>query len=81
MPVMTVSSGLVRARDAGRRTLYAGSEGKSAPLIGVRLPPDELAAIDGWIDKQKETLSRPVAIRRLVEMALESAKKGGKHGR
>jgi hypothetical protein len=35
------------AASAGRPQLYEGSEGKGAPLIGVRLPPDELAAVDG----------------------------------
>ena len=59
----------------GRPTLYEGSEGKGAPLIAVRVPPDELAAIDAWIKKQVEDVSRPEAIRRLVATAL---KKGGK---
>ena len=57
------------------------SEGQGAPLIGVRLPPLTLPAIDGWIAQQKVSLSGPEAIRRLVEMALESTKKGGKGGR
>jgi hypothetical protein len=57
------------------------SEGKGAPLIGLRLPPLTLAAIDGWIIRQKVELSRPEAIRRLVEMALEGAKKKGGKGR
>jgi hypothetical protein len=39
------------------------------------LPLDELAAIDGWIARQKEPLSRPVAIRRLVEIALKNSRK------
>jgi hypothetical protein len=46
-----------------------------APLTGVRLPPDEAAAVDNWIAGQKEPLSRPEAIRRLLKIAL---KKGGK---
>jgi len=58
----------------GRPSLYEGSEGKGAPLIGLRLPPAELAAIDGWISKQKEQLSRPQAIRRLVEIGLKAKK-------
>ena len=59
----------------GRPTLYEGSEGKGAPQVSVRLPPDELAAIDGWISKQKEPPSRPEAIRRLVAMALRKGRK------
>jgi hypothetical protein len=59
----------------GRPTLYEGSEGKGAPQVSVRLPPNELAAIDGWIARQKEEMSRPVAIRALVKMALGKARK------
>ena len=63
----------------GRPILYEGGGGLGAPLIGVRVPPLTLAAIDGWIIRQKVELSRPEAIRRLVEMSLErEAKKGGK---
>jgi hypothetical protein len=58
-----------------RPTLYESGEGKCAPLLGVRLPPDELVAVDGWLSKQKEPLSRPEAIRRLIRIAL---KKGGR---
>jgi hypothetical protein len=55
----------------GRPALYEGSEGKGAPQIGLRLPPGELAAIDAWIKKQPESLSRQIAIRRLVEIGLK----------
>ena len=55
----------------GRPALYEGSNGKGAPQIGLRLPPDDLAAVDAWIAKRKEPdLSRPEAIRRLVELGL-----------
>jgi hypothetical protein len=44
-------------------------------LIGVRLLDDPLAALDGWIAKQREPdLSRPEAIRRLVELGLKAKK-------
>ena len=72
---MAKSTITVNKKRRGRPTLYADGDGKGAPLIGIRLPPDELAAIDRWIDKQQETLSRPVAIRRLVAMALEAVVK------
>ena len=68
----------VNKKRRGRPLLYEKGGGQGAPLIGVRVPPLTLAAIDGWIARQKVALSRPEAIRRLVEMALESAKKGGK---
>ena len=39
--------------------------------IGVRMLDDRIAALDAWIAKQKEPeLSRPEAIRRLVELGL-----------
>jgi hypothetical protein len=41
-------------------------------LIGVRLLDAPLAALDDWISDQKEPdLSRPEAIRRLVEIGLK----------
>ena len=44
-------------------------------LIGVRLLDDPLSTLDAWIAKQKETaLSRPEAIRRLVEIGLKAEK-------
>jgi hypothetical protein len=44
-------------------------------LIGVRLLDTPLAALDGWISRQKEPdLSRPEAIRRLVELGLKAKK-------
>jgi len=40
--------------------------------IGVRMLDDRITALDGWIAKQKEPeLSRPEAIRRLVELGLK----------
>ena len=39
-------------------------------LIGVRLQPPHLTALDAWIEDQSDSPSRPEAIRRLVERAL-----------
>jgi hypothetical protein len=41
-----------------------------AILIGVRVPPADVATLDAWIKKHAPDLSRPEAIRRLVEMGL-----------
>lgn len=41
-------------------------------LIGVRLLPEPLAAFDSWIAKQREPLSRPEAIRRLLAIGLKA---------
>jgi hypothetical protein len=44
-------------------------------LIGVRLLDAPLATLDGWISRQKEPdLTRPEAIRRLVELGLKVKK-------
>jgi hypothetical protein len=39
-------------------------------LVGVRLQPDPLAALDAWIAAQPDTPSRPEAVRRLLGRAL-----------
>ena len=41
-------------------------------LIGVRLLPEPLAALDAWIACQHAPMSRPEAIRRLVELGLKA---------
>lgn len=38
--------------------------------IGVRLQPDQLAALDDWILKQAGTLTRPEAIRAILNEKL-----------
>ncbi|GAC1688212.1 MAG: hypothetical protein PVS2B2_26990 [Candidatus Acidiferrum sp.] len=44
-------------------------------LVGVRLLEGRIAALDAWITAQKETdLTRPGAIRRLVEIGLKAKK-------
>lgn len=39
-------------------------------MVGVRFRPDQLAAVDTWSKEQEGDLSRPEAIRRLVQKAL-----------
>jgi hypothetical protein len=39
-------------------------------LIGVRLQPSQLKALDAWIDKQNASLTRPEAIRAMMETIL-----------
>jgi hypothetical protein len=39
-------------------------------LIGVRLQPAQLKALDTWIDKQDAPLTRPEAIRAMMETIL-----------
>lgn len=44
--------------------------GKGVP-VGVRLQPDDLAALDAWIAAQADAPSRPEAARRLLRIALD----------
>lgn len=41
-------------------------------LIGVRLQPSQLAALDVWIDKQKASYTRPEAIRAILAGTLKT---------
>jgi hypothetical protein len=43
-------------------------------LVGVRMQDNELNAIDAWAKKQTPPITRPHAIRRLVEIALAGAR-------
>jgi hypothetical protein len=45
-------------------------------LIGVRLLPEPLAALDDWISRQPDHPSRPEAVRRILDKGLGRA--GGK---
>jgi hypothetical protein len=45
-----------------------------AILIGVRVPPAAVAELDTWIKRNAPDLSRPEAIRRLVELGLKVKK-------
>jgi hypothetical protein len=39
-------------------------------LLGVRIHPPQLAALDNWISRQADSPSRPEAIRRILEQTL-----------
>jgi hypothetical protein len=63
---MAKSIGVITKKKRGRPV----TTGKGT-LIGVRLLDDPLSTLDAWIAQQKEPgLSRPEAIRRLVERSL-----------
>jgi len=51
--------------------------GKGAPIL-VRIQPPLLANLDVWIAKQGDSLTRPEAIRRLIEIALAAKSKRSK---
>jgi hypothetical protein len=39
-------------------------------LVGVRLQPPQLKALDAWIGRQPTKMSRPEAVRKLIANAL-----------
>jgi hypothetical protein len=41
-------------------------------MVGVRLQPDQLAALDAWITRQEAPVTRPEAIRLILAQATES---------
>ena len=47
-----------------------GRPAVNATPVTVRLPPDQLANLDAWRERQDDAPTRPEAIRRLVEKAL-----------
>ncbi|PWT81204.1 MAG: hypothetical protein C5B58_10190 [Acidobacteria bacterium] len=60
-----------------RQTLLTPKRKKRGPpptgkgtLIGVRLQPDLLAALDQWAAGRNDGLGRPEAIRQLLDIAL-----------
>jgi hypothetical protein len=59
-----MSKAVTASRKRGRPTVGSLN-------IGVRVPPDQLAALDAWIAKQPDPKpSRPEAIRQLVDQSL-----------
>ena len=59
-------------RDIPKKKPGRPSTGGRREGILVRLETDQFGALDGWIAKQKEPgLTRPGAIRRLVELGLK----------
>jgi uncharacterized protein YciW len=63
-------------RDSKKSTPKVGrpkTTGPGEPQV-VRMHDDQLAAIDDWIEALGEKISRPEAIRRLVEIGLKVKK-------
>jgi hypothetical protein len=56
-------------------TRKPGRPSTGAQSVHLRVLPDQSASIDAWIKHQKEPdLTRPEAIRRLVELGLKAKK-------
>jgi hypothetical protein len=52
-----------------------GRPATGASSIHLRVLPEQFSAIDAWIKKYAPDLSRPEAIRRLVELGLSNGKR------
>ena len=55
-----------------------GRPATDATPILVRVQPAQLAGMDIWIEKQAPGLTRPEAIRRLIEIGLTTSKASGR---
>lgn len=70
---LVVARAIASGREEGLQIAEPRRPSGKEELIGVQLLPEPLAALDAWIARQREAMSRPEAIRRLVEIALVSA--------
>ena len=61
---------MVKPAVSDKRKKRIGRPPVGAILIGVRVPPVGVAELDAWIKKHAPALSRPEAIRRLIELGL-----------
>src|ERR1700681_2312207 len=59
-------------KDIPKKRRGRPSTGGRREGIMVRLEPAQFEALDGWIKKHAADLSRPEAIRRLVEIGLKA---------
>jgi hypothetical protein len=65
---------MARSTISDNRKKRIGRPPVGAILIGVRVPPAGVADIDAWIKKHAPEMSRPEAIRHLVELGLKAKK-------
>ena len=69
------------ANKNGIKKIGRPATGQGTPVM-VRMQPNQLAAVDAWAEAQDDQLSRPEAVRRLVDWGLKatviSAGKNGK---
>jgi hypothetical protein len=66
---------MARSTISDNRKKPIGRPKVGAILIGVRVPPADVITLDMWIKKHEPGLSRPEAIRRLVELGLKAKAK------
>lgn len=59
---------------AGQEKKISKKLGRPATGVGtgvlVRLQPDQLESLDAWITNQDHTLSRPEALRRMIDLVI-----------
>ena len=60
---------------SGQETMLTGKRRGPKPtgqgyVVGVRLQPNDLAALDAWISDQSDKPSRPEALRKLMRLGI-----------
>jgi hypothetical protein len=60
------------AKAISRTEKKRGRPPTGAQSIHLRLLPEQLSALDSWIERQDNKPSRPEAIRRLIERGLKA---------
>jgi hypothetical protein len=69
--LLTLGNAIFMSKAIRRTRKSRGRPSTGAESVHLRVLPDQFAAIDAWITKQKEPgLTRPEAGRRLVELGL-----------
>jgi hypothetical protein len=73
-PFLDIKVSMARQSVISRKKRGPPPTGKGVPIL-VRLQPPLLADVDQWIAKQDVAITRPQAIRRLIESALAAKSK------
>lgn len=79
-PIQLALTSAGKSRSSARKSPGKGRPRIDAMPVDTRFPPDELSELDAWIAKQKDLVTRPEAVRRLVALGLK-AKGKSKQGR
>lgn len=70
---------MTKAISGTRKRTGRGRPSTGAKSIHLRVLPDQLLKLDAWRSAQTTELSRPDAVRHLVDQALAGAKPKGRH--
>ena len=62
---------MAKSNVSDNRKTRIGRPPVGATLVGVRLPPSDLAALDKWIARRSGEMTRPQALRTMMAMVVE----------